>query len=98
MRKFVFLVCFGAVPQLLWCRYNEALSVSAKHNNLDLPTLKITFITGNEMKAAEMSLILEKHGATKSSEEDQVPLVNLRVVKVELSLLSSSSILVYHAS
>jgi hypothetical protein len=95
--KCVFLVCFWAVPQLLWCQGNEALSMSAKPSKSDLPTLKITFITGNEMKAAEMSLILENHGTTKSSDEDQVPLVHLRVVKVELSFLSSTSFC-FHAS
>jgi len=36
------------------------------------------------MKANEMRLILENHGATKAPGEDSVPLDNLRVVKVDL--------------
>lgn len=86
IRKFVLLLCLWMVPQVLWCGGNDALrllSMSSNDNNA-LPPLKITFITGNEMKAAEMNLILEKHGATKSRDEDQVPLVHLRVVKVDL--------------
>jgi len=47
------------------------------------PPLQIAFVTGNEMKANEMRLILEKHGATKSPDES-LPLVCLRVVKVDL--------------
>jgi hypothetical protein len=54
-------------------------------NGVENPTqqLQIAFITGNEMKAREMQLILDKHGATRG-EDDTPSLVQLSVVKVDL--------------
>jgi|EP00979_Chaetoceros_neogracilis_P011754 inosine triphosphate pyrophosphatase len=45
--------------------------------------LKISFVTGNEMKAREMSMILAEHGATKGP-NPETSLVDLRVVNVDL--------------
>ena len=42
--------------------------------------LKIAFVTGNEMKATEMNLILQEHGAI----QQETSLVSLRIVKVDL--------------
>lgn len=45
--------------------------------------LKISFVTGNEMKAKEMNLILSKHMATKGPSTDK-SLVDLKVLNVDL--------------
>lgn len=45
--------------------------------------LKISFVTGNEMKAREMNMILAEHGATKGP-NPETSLVDLRVLNVAL--------------
>lgn len=46
--------------------------------------LKITFVTGNAMKAREMNQILADHGATKGGPTPESSLVDLQVLKVDL--------------
>lgn len=45
--------------------------------------LKISFVTGNEMKAREMNMILAEHGATKGP-NPETSLVDLKVLNVDL--------------
>ena len=45
--------------------------------------LKIAFVTGNDMKAKEMNLILAKHMATKGP-NNETSLVDLKVLNVDL--------------
>lgn len=63
----------------------QAASVGAKgiFTNVETKQLEIAFITGNEMKAREMQLILDKHGATRGTDGGP-SLVLLRVIKVDL--------------
>ena len=51
--------------------------------NEEYPQLKIAFVTGNEMKAREMRMILAEHGATKGP-DPEISMVDLRVLNVDL--------------
>ncbi len=60
--------------------------VNADGGNDDSSTfnqLKISFVTGNDMKAKEMNLILAKHMATKGP-DNETRLVDLKVLNVDL--------------
>mmetsp|Transcript_40024 Transcript_40024/g.58879 ORF Transcript_40024/g.58879 Transcript_40024/m.58879 type:complete len:277 (-) Transcript_40024:179-1009(-) len=59
-------------------------SSSAVKSNNPNQQLQIAFVTGNEMKSREMQLILEEHGATAAKNEVSPPLVNIRLLKVDL--------------
>lgn len=52
-------------------------------HNEEYPQLKIAFVTGNEMKAREMRMILAEHGATKGP-DPEISMVDLRVLNVDL--------------
>ena len=77
----VFLVVFC----FIFTRVSHAFSSFVLNNDKQL---QIAFVTGNEMKATEMEMILAKHGATttKSENDDEIStsMVKLRVLKVDL--------------
>lgn len=67
---------------LIGTRQEQQARALTAHRPTNHKQLSIAFVTGNEMKAAEMEMILAKHGATSTNDGESM--VNLRVLKVDL--------------
>lgn len=80
---FVFDVASAFVPSLIGSQGRSSLQAENAESGSEFNQLKITFVTGNEMKAREMNMILNDHGATKGPCPD-TSLVKLRLLDVDL--------------
>lgn len=80
---FAFDIACAFVPSLIGLRERSVLRAENAEPGSEFNQLKITFVTGNEMKAREMNMILNDHGATKGPCPD-TSLVKLRLLDVDL--------------
>jgi len=64
-------------------RYDNGAMMFVSAFSANGKQLKIAFVTGNPMKAKEMNMILNKHGATKGP-TDNTSMVDLRMLNVDL--------------
>ena len=80
---FIFDITFAFIPSLIAARGPSSLKAENAEPGSEFNQLKITFVTGNEMKAREMNMILNDHGATKGPCTD-TSLVKLRLLDVDL--------------
>jgi hypothetical protein len=78
--------CSVGAPSARRCMMTQLNNNSGDGNNDDVSAfnqLKISFVTGNDMKEKEMNLILAKHMATKGP-DTETSLVDLKVLSVDL--------------